>query len=240
MFGALLGGLVGGILQNKGAANRQEDAFEQQRYLRQTAYQDTVGDLKSAGLNPMLAYGNGATAANSPPPPAPVQNLAQGLNSALQAAQVKNIEADTDVKKAQEVLTQNEAVKATTSTSNIAAQTDQVIQQTANLREEISRISIDKDRIGSEARRNEAQRALAEAQRELANMEKKLKEGAITLQDAQIQGQKIVNTLKGYEIPGAKNLADYERMLDTGGGNAAKAAGALGTVLNTARKVIGK
>lgn len=53
------------------AANRNKKeakrAFERQLYFRSTAYQHTVKDLREAGLNPMLAYMQGATGGSSAP-----------------------------------------------------------------------------------------------------------------------------------------------------------------------------
>ena len=46
-------------------AKQAELARQWQRAMRQTAYQDTVEDMKKAGLNPILAAQNGATSTPS-------------------------------------------------------------------------------------------------------------------------------------------------------------------------------
>lgn len=70
--------------QNQAAAN----AFSAQQYA--TRYQTTVKDLQAAGLNPMLAYGQGAGSAPSSAAPAPTFNkyagAAQELSTGTQKA----------------------------------------------------------------------------------------------------------------------------------------------------------
>lgn len=95
-------------------AEMTEEGRRWQQFMRQTAYQDTVRDMKNAGLNPMLAYSQGATgtptASNAPPPAMtrpPAQNLAQTMQTAAQLrnvnAQTENIQADTENKRAQQI-----------------------------------------------------------------------------------------------------------------------------------------
>lgn len=128
LAGAALGGMVGGPAGAKwgyalGSAastaieqNRRDNvaqdaattAFERQQLLRQTSYQDTMADLRAAGLNPMLAFSQGPTStpgvAQASLPyvaPASIQAEAASVSSAASARQVELNEnmIDAQVKK---------------------------------------------------------------------------------------------------------------------------------------------
>jgi len=103
-------GFVSGMLTNKMATDRADASNEWSAAQYASRYQTTVNDLKSAGLNPMLAYSQGG---GSPPSAQqvqfqnPVSSAAdamrssavyeQSMSSAAQAdAQLKQIDATVD------------------------------------------------------------------------------------------------------------------------------------------------
>lgn len=68
--------------------------YESQKRIQQNAYQNTVFDLKKAGLNPMLAYMNGANAGGSQ---ADIGQLGNPFNTALSVAQLEKTMADASL-----------------------------------------------------------------------------------------------------------------------------------------------
>jgi hypothetical protein len=81
-IGSLIGGGLGLLGQNKAneaneAMMNQANAFSAQQFA--TRYQTTVKDLEAAGLNPMLAYGQGG---GSPPSAVPIAQQANVYGTA--------------------------------------------------------------------------------------------------------------------------------------------------------------
>jgi len=114
--------LLGGVLGNQGAAaanraNRREAqknrAFQER--MRNTQWQAAVADMEAAGINPALAYAQGAAASPGGSLAAPAQDeLGAGVSSALQVAQVRKQMAllDSQIKKTKAEAGQAEMLEA--------------------------------------------------------------------------------------------------------------------------------
>lgn len=232
--------MAGGLLANKGGrdANEQSqinsaEAYDRQRALRRTAYTDTTQDMMEAGLNPMLAYGNGATGAASVQQAQTRNEWEQAPASAMAAAQAGQLTAQKDLLEAQAEKTRAETAAIPSSVANIE-------QQTTMLKATIPKIESEVKLLKLQARTEEERVILTRAQKFLAETDEKLRQGQIANTEAQTRTQEVLTQLKKLEIPGAKNLADFETLMSTGGGSAAGIGEKAGIILNSARKVFGK
>lgn len=110
--GSIAGGLLGRSGQQDANERNLQIAREQmdfQERMSNTAYTRAVQDMKQAGLSPMLAYSQGG--ASTPQGASAVmenadrflgEGIARGAASAMQVAQLKQVEALTDKTRAEE------------------------------------------------------------------------------------------------------------------------------------------
>lgn len=148
MFGiddAILGSIGTSLMSNMFAADRQSNAQDFSASQFASRYQTTVKDMEAAGLNPMLAYGQGGGS----PPSGAIANaqpsdLGQVINqSKIATAQAANLEADTANKAAQGKLYEAQANAQNASAGQSYAQIGQIDATIDKINTEIRKIQGD-------------------------------------------------------------------------------------------------
>jgi len=237
-FLPVIGSIASGLLNNKGAEDRQEDAqsFSAAQYA--SRYQTTVKDMEAAGLNPGLAYGG---ISESPPSSSAASSagfpdLGSSLNDAqrtqftkeLATAQAENIKADTMNKTAQGDLYRAQAAAAFGSADQAHANVGLIGANVSKIRAEIPNIQATNLNIQEQATVLKRTAEMLAAQRDLM-IEQNLSQD--TIRDnlrAQIAKLNSETALNQFDIEAATK---FENM-----GSEAKQ---LGPILDLLKIVIG-
>lgn len=216
--------LLGGQQRNDAQAAQaaQANAFSAQQYA--TRYQTTVKDMEAAGLNPMLAYSQGAGTA----PSGQQGQMSDAVTPAVQSftqsrvasAQVANIEADTANKQASADLIQGQAAQAWASAGQSNAQTGLISATVDKTKQEIANLSTDNEKAKATIDNLRAEyQNLVKQGWNLTEVGNQLRATVAKIQSEipQIQMQTLLteanNTLANFDIKAASDMGNAGRTL---------------------------
>lgn len=210
ILGSVVGSVVSGLFSNSAASSNRNFQAQQSG----TQYQRAVMDLKAAGLNPMLAYAQGGNSAASGAMAQTPQFGDLGVSSA----------ATNRVQKEQERLVreQSETQVATQMDLRASAQLKEAQAQLAKTQTTAASQGIDKGQLDIEqlaaGRPHWSANALFEMRQKGIGVAKIAADVDKTIQDIQTgnasedQIRAMIKKIN-LELPGLKNMAEFEKSL---------------------------
>ena len=191
-----------------------------QEEMRKTQYQTAVGDMKAAGLNPMLAYSQGGagtpngSSASGQAPTATMNPMSKAidtkLSSSMNAAQIDQVHATTEAARAQAAKSIAEIDQIGASAAQLKAQTGMIPIQLNEISQRIAASQTSQYKDTTQAKTIESQGRLFDAQRQLATIDQKYRQGQIDQVTAQTALTRINAELDRLKVPEATNKHNME------------------------------
>lgn len=191
--------IAGTIYQNEQNRQAAGDERDWATAMRATGYQATVADLMKAGLNPMLAYGRGATATPTGAQAAPSENPGTSvMANAAKAMELKGMDAQVEKTKAETENVRADTLGKLEMPSLYKAQTAERTEQLAYLNAQQLKMMVERDKLKQEIQNlHTEQERVAYYNRYIQPLERELRD--------------IENRLKRYEEPEASARAESWR-----------------------------